>query len=161
MRRLSFIVVALNLALASGCGFQLRGQTPLPTVMARPYIDASDRFTPLYAALHAQLRAAGVTPAATVAEASGVIRLHLDDTGRELLSVTADNKPGEFEVFYAAEFSVASGTTELLARQRVRLTRDYGYDETAVLAKQHEEQTLRVALADEIAALILRRLAAL
>jgi len=161
MRRLTTLVVVLALALGSGCGFHLRGQTPLPAVMARPYIDAPDRYTALYAALNAQLRAAGATPVATAAEASGVIRLHVDETGRELLSVTADNKPGEYEVYYDAEFSVATGATELLARQSVKLTRDYGYDESAVLAKEHEEQTLRVALADEIAALILRRLAAL
>jgi outer membrane lipopolysaccharide assembly protein LptE/RlpB len=43
----------------------------------------------------------------------------------------------------------------------VKLTRDYGYDESAVLAKEHEEESLRVALAGEIADLILRRLAAL
>jgi len=161
MRRLTCIVVVLVLAVGSGCGFHLRGQTPLPEVMARPYIDTPDRYTALYAALNTQLRAAGATPAATVAEASGVIRLHVDKTGRELLSVTADNKPGEYEVYYAAEFSIASGAAELIARQSVKLTRDYGYDESAVLAKEHEEQTLRVALADEIAALILRRLAAL
>jgi len=161
MGRLSCAVVVLVLAFGSGCGFHLRGHTPLPAVMARPYVDAPDRYSALYAALFAQLRAAGATPAATAAESSGTIRLHVDETGRELLSVTADNKPGEYEVYYAAEFSIASGTTELLARQNVRLTRDYGYDETAVLAKEHEEQSLRVALADEIASLILRRLAAL
>ena len=161
MRRLSFAAVVLALAFVSGCGFHLRGRTPLPAVMAHPYIDAPDRYSALYAALNAELRAAGATPAATAAEASGVIRLHVDKTGREVLSVTAENKPGEYEVYYTAEFSVATGATELLARQSVKLTRDYGYDESAVLAKEHEEQTLRVALADEIAALILRRLAAL
>lgn len=161
MRHPFLAVVVLALAFASGCGFHMRGRTPLPEVMARPYVDAPDRFSVLYAALLVQLRAAGATPASNVAEASGIIRLHVDSTGRDILSVTADNKPGEYEVFYTAEFSVMSGTAELLPRQRVRLTRDYGYDETAVLAKEHEEQSLRIALAEEIAALILRRLAAL
>jgi LPS-assembly lipoprotein len=159
MRR-ALCTVAVT-ALAAGCGFHLRGRTPLPPVMARPYVETDDRYTPLYAALVAQLRAAGARPTAAANEASAVVRLHVDDTGRELLSVTADNKPGEYEVYYAAEFSVTNGASELLPRQQVRLTRDYGYDETAVLAKEHEEQSLRVALADEIAALILRRLAAL
>ena len=151
----------LVFALASGCGFQLRGQTPLPTTVARPFVEAEDHYSPLYSALDKRLRAAGAQPAADAATASAVIRLHVDDTGRELLSVTADNKPGEYEVYYAAEFSVSSGASELLARNPVKLTRDYGYDESAVLAKEHEEQSLRVALAEEIADLILRRLAAL
>lgn len=149
------------LALLAGCGFHLRGQAPLPAVAAAPYIEASDRFSPLYAALDRRLRAAGAVPAAGASTASVVIRLHEDRTGRELLSVTAENKPGEYEVFYAAEFSVTQGATELIPRNQVRLTRDYGYDEAAVLAKQHEEASLRVALAGEIADLILRRLATL
>ena len=159
MRRLAALVFALSLA--PGCGFQLRGQVPLPAVMASPYVEAEDHYSPLYAALDQRLRAAGATPAADSTTATAVIRLHMDQTGRELLSVTADNKPGEYEVYYAAEFSVTSGATELLARSPVKLTRDYGYDESAVLAKEHEEQFLRVALAEEIADLILRRLAAL
>jgi LPS-assembly lipoprotein len=158
MRRAACAAVAL---LFAGCGFHLRGHVPLPAAVATPYIEAEDRYTPLYAALDERLRAAGAQPAADAASASAVIRLHVDDTGRDLLSVTADNKPGEYEVYYAAEFSVTSGATELLERKQVRLTRDYGYDESAVLAKEHEEEFLRVALAGEIADLILRRLAAL
>ena len=159
MRRLGLVVLALTLA--AGCGFHLRGQTPLPALFATPYVDAEDRYTPLYAALDARLRAAGANPAPNAAAASAVIRLHVDDTGRDLLSVTADNKPGEYEVYYAAEFSVSNGATELLSRKQVKLTREYGYDESAVLAKEHEEQTLRIALAEEIADQIMRRLAAL
>jgi len=158
MRRILLVAV---IALVAGCGFHLRGSTPLPAALAKPYLDAPDRYTPLFAALNQQLRAAGVTLAANPAEASAVIRLHLDETGRELLSVTPQNRPGEYEVYYRAEFSVTAGEKELLARQHVELTRDYGYEETAVLAKEHEEQSLRAALADEIAALILRRLTAL
>ena len=149
------------LALLTGCGFQMRGQEPLPAVAATPYVESADRFTPLYAALDRRLRAVGATPAANAAEASVVVRLYLDETGRELLSVTADNKPGEYEVYYAAEFSVTNGTAELISRTPVKLTRNYGYDESAVLAKEHEEASLRDALAGEIADLILRRLAAL
>jgi LPS-assembly lipoprotein len=129
MRRGAWLLVTLVLA---GCGFHLRGQAPLPAVLATPYIEAADHYSPLYAALDERLRAAGAQPAADAASASAVIRLHEDATGRDLL-----------------------------ARNQVRLTRDYGYDESAVLAKEHEEETLRVALAGEIADQILRRLAAL
>lgn len=159
MRRPAFALLVF--VLAAGCGFQLRGRTPLPAVVAKPYVEAEDHYSPLYAALDRRLRAAGAQPAADAATASAVIRLHVDDTGRDLLSVTADNKPGEYEVYYSVEFSVSGGATELLARNQVKLTRDYGYDESAVLAKEHEEQSLRVALAEQIADLILRRLAAL
>jgi LPS-assembly lipoprotein len=159
MRRAALAAAAF-LALPA-CGFHLRGEAPLPAVMSRPWIDTTDRYSPLYAALEQRLEAAGATLAPDAADASAVINLHLDDTGRELLSVTADNKPGEYEVYYAAEFSVSNGATELLSRKQVKLTREYGYNESAVLAKEHEEDSLRVALAEEIADLIMRRLAAL
>lgn len=161
MRRLICLLVLMPLAIVAGCGFQLRGAAPLPPALARPYVEAGDRYTPLYAALTTQLRAAGAVLAPSGAEASAVIRLHVDETGRELLSVSASNRPGEYEVYYTVEFSVTGGGNELLARQQARLTRSYGYDETAVLAKEHEEQSLRVALAEELASLILRRLSAL
>jgi LPS-assembly lipoprotein len=144
-----------------GCGFHLRGQAPLPPALAAPYLEAADHYTPLYAALVTHLRAAGAKLAADPAAASAVIHLHKDDTGRELLSVSARNTPGEFEVYYSAEFSVTTASGELLARQQAALTRDFAYDENAVLAKEHEEESLRTALADELAGLILRRLAAL
>jgi LPS-assembly lipoprotein len=160
--RTSLLCLAAGwMTLVSGCGFHLRGQALLPAALATPYIETGDRYTPLYAALEARLRAAGAQPAADPASASAVIRLHRDETGRELLSVSADNTPGEFEVYYTVEYSVRAGGSDLLARQQVTLTRDFGYDETAVLAKEQEEQSLRAALADELAGLMLRRLAAL
>jgi len=153
-------VVVMSVAAAS-CGFHLRGQAPLPASMARPWLESADRYSPLHAALVAQLKAAGAELAPDSATATAVIRVHVDRTGRELLSVAAGNKPGEYEVYYTAEYSVIAAGRELLPRQQVTLTRDYGYDETSVLAKEHEEQSLRAALADEIAALMLRRFSAL
>lgn len=161
MRRLFLGLVIGWAAAAAGCGFHLRGQAPLPTALATPYLETTDRYTPLYAALAGQLRASGASLAADPASASAVIRLHKDETGRELLSVSASNTPGEYEVYYTVEYSVSAGGSELLTRQQVTLTRDLSYDETAVLAKEHEEQSLRAALADELARLMLRRLAAL
>ncbi len=161
MRRPAPFLASCCLSLLSACGFHLRGQAPLPPALAAPYLEAGDHYTPLYAALVTRLRAAGAKLATAPAGATAVIHLHRDDTGRELLSVSARNTPGEFEVYYSVEFSVTAASGELLARQKATLTRDFAYDENAVLAKEHEEESLRTALADELAGLILRRLAAL
>ena len=161
MRRLLLDLAVCWMALLSGCGFHLRGQAPLPPALATPYLEADDHYSPLYAALLTHLRAAGAMLATDPATASAVIHLQKDDTGRELLSVSARNTPGEYEVYYRVEYSVTAGGSELLPRQQATLTRDFGYDEAAVLAKEHEEQSLRAALADELAGLMLRRLASL
>jgi len=161
MRRLLPCLAVCWMALLSGCGYHLRGQATLPPALATPYLEAEDHYSPLYAALVTHLRAAGAQLATEPASASAVIHLQKDDTGRELLSVSARNTPGEYEVYYRVEYSVTAAGGELLSRQQATLTRDFGYDENAVLAKEHEEQSLRTALADELAGLILRRLAAL
>ncbi len=155
------LLAAAAVAAVTGCGFRLQGRAPLPPAMERPYLESADRYSPLHAALVARLQAAGAELAADPASATAVIRVHADRTGRELLSAASGNKPGEYEVWYSAEYSVTAAGQELIPRQQLRLTRDYGYDETTVLAKEHEEQSLRVALAEDIAALMLRRFAAL
>lgn len=76
-------------------------------------------------------------------------------------TVSARNTPEEYEVFYGVEYSVSNQTGELIEPQRIELTRDYSYDETAVLAKQREQAILREALARDLAALVVRRLGAL
>jgi len=155
-----WVVVLVALALA-GCGFQLRGVVDLSPRMAAPYLEAADTHTPLHAALRDSLQASGAELAPTRERASAVVHIHRDETGRRVLSVSATNTPQEYEVYYTVEYSVSADGQELLARQALTLTRDYTYDETQVLAKQHEERAIREALARDLAALVTRRLAVL
>ena len=108
------------LLLLAGCGFHLRGQTPLPAVVASPFVETEDHYSPLYAALDARLRAAGATPAADAATATAVIRLHVDDSGRELLSVTAENKPGEYEVYAAHVLGIGRSACSMRLARALR-----------------------------------------
>ena len=75
--------------------------------------------------------------------------------------MSARNTPEEYQVFYIVEYSVSDQNSELIEPQRVELTREYSYDQAAVLAKQKEQAILREALARELAALVVRRLGAL
>ncbi|MCU0976571.1 MAG: LPS assembly lipoprotein LptE [Steroidobacteraceae bacterium] len=160
MTMLRAAVATLALALA-GCGFQLRGTAELSPRMATPYVDVPDRYTPFNAALESALRASGATPSRSREAASAVVRIHRDEVGRHVLSVTAQNTPAEYEVYYTVEYSVSANGEELLPPQSLTLTREYSYDETEVLAKQHEERLIREALARDLAGLVLRRLAVL
>ena len=89
------------------------------------------------------------------------MRILSDVSGQRVLSVSARNTPEEFQVFYSVEYSVMSEGSELIAPDRIEMTRDYSYDERAVLAKQREQAVLREALARDVAAMIVRRLATL
>jgi LPS-assembly lipoprotein len=129
--------------------------------MTVTYVDAEDRYTEFNRALRDRLRASGATIVDRATEATAMVKIIKDESGQRVLSVSARNTPEEYEVFYAVEYSVASGGTELIPPQRLELTRDYSYDTRAVLAKQREQAVLREALAQDLASLVLRRLASL
>ena len=144
-----------------GCGFHLRGDVQVSARMSEPYVEARDHYSPFYGALTSALDAAGATLVAGSESATAVVHVHRDDTGRNVLTISARNTPQEYEVYYTVEYSVSAGGKEILPRQQLTLTRDYAYDDTLVLAKQHEESDIRQALARDLAGLVAARLAAL
>ena len=90
-----------------------------------------------------------------------MLRIERDETGQRVLSVSARNTPAEYEIFYTVTYSVTANGAEILTPQTLTLTRDYSFDDEALLAKQHEEEILREALADDLVNLVMRRLASL
>jgi LPS-assembly lipoprotein len=58
-------------------------------------------------------------------------------------------------------FSVTAGDQELLAPQDISATRSYSFDETRLLAKEHEESILRQAMAHDLADRVIRQLSSL
>ena len=156
------VVVLLCVALSlSACGWRLQGSSRLSQTMTVTYVDAEDRYTEFNRALRDRLRASGAKLVDRAGEATAVVKIIKDESGQRVLSVSARNTPEEYEVFYTVEYSVASGGTELIPPQRLELTRDYSYDTAAVLAKQREQAVLREALAQDLAGLVLRRVASL
>jgi LPS-assembly lipoprotein len=157
-RCVSLLLLAVGL---SSCGWRLQGIDRLPSVMSITYIDAADRYSDFNRALRESLNAAGAQLVNDQAQARATIRVKRDESGQRVLSVSARNRPEEFEVFYIVEYSVEGVGGELLELQMIERKRDYSYDETALLAKQREQAVLRDAMARELAGLVLRRLAAL
>lgn len=145
----------------NACGWRLQGSERLSQNLTVIYVDAEDRYTDFNRALRDRLRAAGAKVTERSTDATAVVRISKDQSGQRVLSVSARNTPEEYEVFYSIEYSVTSGATELIAVQPLEVTRDYSYDTTAVLAKQREQAVLREALAQDLASLVLRRLASL
>lgn len=155
------IVAVVYLGTLAACGWRLQGTARLPEIMAVTYIDTEDRYTEFNRALRASLSSAGVRLTDRPSEATATIRIAEDRSGQRVLSVSARNTPQEYEVFYAIEYSVTSPADQLIEPQRVELTRDYSYDEGAILAKQREQAILREALARDLAGQVIRRLASL
>jgi LPS-assembly lipoprotein len=161
MRAAGFCLVLLGAGLVAGCGFHLRGDVELSARMRTPHLEAGDHYTPFYAELEQALVGAGASLSPSGQSASAIVHILSDETGRKVLTISARNTPQEYEVFYTVEYSVSAAGAEILPRQKLTLTRDYAYDDAALLAKQHEEDDIRASLARDLAALVTRRLAAL
>jgi LPS-assembly lipoprotein len=159
-RTVRLIAVTLP-ALLAACGFHLQGVARVPHALAVSYVDAPDRYSYFHRAFTDALADAGVRLAARPEDAGVVIEVKRDDSGQRILSVSARNVPTEYEVYYTVTYRVHDADRELVAPQTLSVTRVYSFDETALLAKDREEQGIRAALARELAALVMRRLAAL
>lgn len=159
MRRLLLLPLAC-LALAA-CGFQLQGVSSYPPELRALYLELPDPNSDLALQLRRSLAAGGVTLVQDATAGTATLRVADERYGRRVKSVSAQNRPTEYEVFYEAEYLVENGDGLLLAPQRVSRSRVFPYSERDILGKQQEEQLLREALARDIAGLITRQLAGL
>jgi LPS-assembly lipoprotein len=146
--------------LLQGCGFHLQGNHPLPSSLANARILARDTQTDLYSALRASLLSSGAQLDGPP-EGAATIRIIDDDSSEKVLTVSARNIPTAFLLSYRVQFAVEYQGRELLAPEIHTVTREYSFDESAVLAKEREREFLQQALADDLVALIMRRLATL
>jgi LPS-assembly lipoprotein len=126
--------------------------------MERTYISASDDRSLFYRNLREALVTAGVNLIDVETEATAVFMILYDHTDQRVLSVSARNVPTEYEVFYTIEYALNSGQQNLLEPQTLTLTRDYTYDPTIVLGKDHEQQLLRDAIVEDLVRIVLKQI---
>ena len=95
------------------------------------------------------------------AGATATIDVTKDSVERRTLAVSAKNIPTEYELTYTVTFNVRGVDKELLAPQTLSLSRDFSFDETLQLAKEHEADILRQQMARDLVAIAMRRLTSL
>ncbi|HWZ61996.1 MAG TPA: LPS assembly lipoprotein LptE [Steroidobacteraceae bacterium] len=148
-------------ALSAGCGFHLEGRTPLPAAVKTPYLETEDRQSDFVQSLRRALLMNGAQLSPRKDKASAVVTILKDSIKQRVLSVSNLNEPNEYELTYTVSFSVTAGEQELLAPQELSTTRDYSFDPHLLLAKGHEADVLRGAMAQDLADMVMRRLARL
>jgi LPS-assembly lipoprotein len=147
--------------LLTGCGFHLQGRQPLPASFAYTYIETRDEQTDFAQDLRKALIASGSQVIRTQGSSGVTIKVHEDELTERILSVSARNIPTEYELTYRVEYSVTADGKPLIEREEISATRDISFDEAQLLAKEREQEILRAALARDLVALVMRRLAAL
>jgi LPS-assembly lipoprotein len=145
----------------SACGFRLAGEDPLPPVMAHPYLSLKDPYTDFSREFEHRLKSAGANVQSAPAGATATIDVTKDSVERRTLAVSAKNIPTEYELTYTVTFNVRGVDKELLAPQTLSLSRDFSFDETLQLAKEHEADILRQQMARDLVSIAMRRLTSL
>ncbi|MFO1345510.1 MAG: LPS assembly lipoprotein LptE [Rhodocyclaceae bacterium] len=152
---LTCLIAAVTLLLAA-CGFQLRGAYTLPYEslhIALP--DASV----IGAGLKRQIRAGGGTRLVEKEEAQAILLQVTELRERQILSLSASGRVREVRLRFRYAFRVVDPKgRDLVQTTGIEISRDLTYDDSAVLAKEQEEQVLWRDMENDLVQQILRRL---
>lgn len=153
------LTLALALPLLAACGFHLRGPQPLP--FKTLYVGAPS-YSELGAALRRSIRTSGSTEVVDdEKEAEAVLTVVSESKEKRILSLNAAGRVREFELRYTFVFRVAGKDgREFLPQNQVLLTRDFSFNDSAVLAKEQEEALLYRDMQNDLVQQIMRRMAA-
>jgi len=154
-------IALLMVLILSACGFQLRGEARLPEAMAQTWLAVPDPNSSFARELSLRLRASGVEVLEQAQADSAVLRIHAERLRSEPLTISGQARVREFVLVFDLDFELIDGRGEtLIPRETLRLTREYSFDEQAILAATREEEFLRAELRQAMASRLMRRLEA-
>lgn len=165
-RLLTLFVCFFLSAILAGCGFHLRGQgkaglSPELSVLRVRTIGGDVPGNELRREVERVLTVqADVRIAPETENKVPILTLFDERTNSRVLSFDADRNVSEFLLRYSLDFDVRDAAgEEMVGRQIIILQRDYTFDRLNVLAKEREEQELRVQMRQEAVQQMVRRLA--
>jgi LPS-assembly lipoprotein len=152
-------LVLMPSACLAGCGFTLRQapQLPFDTLHLSGFAAGST----MAAALRRHLIASQVSLQDSPMLAQVVLQILLDTNQRTVVASTSAAQVREIQLRTTLRFSLSSPSGKaLLPMTEITLARDLTYNERNALAKEQEEAASVLAMQDDIAAQVLRRLVA-
>jgi LPS-assembly lipoprotein len=153
--RAAIAALVLSLVLG-GCGFRLAGSEHLPAVLAKPYLSVKDPYTDFSREFERQLKSSGALLQDGRQDATATIEVTKDFVEQRTLAVSARNIPTDYELRYTVTFEVKGADAQILPPQTIMLSRDYSFEENELLAKEHEADILRTAMARDLATMAMR-----
>lgn len=150
----------LTLSVLAGCGFQLRGEHPVPfrTVAVQPA-----GYSLLSEELKRALREQGHAQIVTVTDKpDAVVILISDEMERNIISINTAGRVREIELVRRFKYNIQqAGQEPQLVPYQILLRRDMTYDDVQVLSKAQEESFLYRDMQQDIIRQILRRMQAM
>lgn len=160
MRHALLIIACLGAL--SACGFQLRGEARLPEMMEQTWLAVGDDSSVFIRELGLLLEANGARRVAAANDQAATLQIRSQSIWRQPLSVSGQARVREYLLIFEVNWRLLSPDGDVVvADDRLRLTRDYSFDEQEILAAQREEEFLRDDLSRSMALQLLRRLEAL
>ena len=155
------LLMLLSLAVLTACGFQLRGEARLPEAMSTTWLDVPDANSVFVRELALRLQADGVELVDRAEAGAAVLRISRERLRSEPLTISGQARVREFVLVFELDFALLDAEGEaLVPPETLRLTREYSFDEQAILAATREEEFLRADLRRAMASQLLRRLEA-
>ena len=152
------VMAVLQFLLLGGCGFHLRGSTPLPPSLSKVYIE-NEKAALMAEALRRAFIEQQLKPLEEQTEAQVVIRLSRERYQRRVLSVGATGNVQQYELIYSVNLELLDAKNEPIADpQALTVRRELRYESAEVVAKANEEQQLKSEMIDDAARQIFRRL---
>lgn len=153
------LLLVVIMALAAGCGFQLRGSYSLPYESL--YVAVADTSV-TGAAIKRAIRASGSTRLAESTEdAQATFRNTLEAREPVILSLSGAGRVREKRLRLRYGYRVVDGKgRDLIAPGVIELNRDITYADSAVLAKTQEEDLLWRDMESDLVQQLMRRLGA-
>lgn len=157
--------VGLATLLLAGCGFQLRGQAQLPPELSVTYVQSQQAIgTPpgvLSRKLRMLLASNGVTVARDPAQATAIITILREGSGRRTVTADRFDVKREYFLVYDALYEVRLANGKMLIpAEGVNANRAVLFDENRVLGFEAAQESLVDSMAEDLAWQILRRLQA-
>ncbi len=158
-RGLAIALVCFVSVMLAACGFQLRGSTELP--FRTLWVGFSDA-SPLGTEFKRYIRSGTSTRLvddAALAEAR--LQVLGESRDKEILSLNADGRVREYNLFYTFVFKVDDiKGRDFIPPTRITLKRNISVNENTQLAKEAEENLLYRDMQSDLVQQLLRRLAA-
>ena len=157
MKIKSVVLTVLFLAI-SACGYHLKQAVPLSDAMKQSHLQLTST-SPLFRPLAMALGHQGVTLHDAVSDAQSRIVIHENSLDKVVQSIGVNNRVQEYRLDYRLVFSVFESDKTVIDKQLLTISRDYSFDIEQITGGQAEEQILREQMYQDMADMIIRRLA--